>query len=82
MKLEIITPESTFFSGEVDAVTLPGTLGSFQILKNHAPLISSLTKGILSFMADGRNRAMEVEDGFVEVYNNRITVCIDWVKGK
>lgn len=82
MKLEIITPESTFYSGEVDSVTLPGTMGSFQILKNHAPIISSLKKGILSFMADGHNRAMEVEDGFVEVNNNMITVCIDSVKGR
>jgi F-type H+-transporting ATPase subunit epsilon len=40
MKLEIISPEKTYFKGDVDSVTLPGILGPFQILNNHAPLIS------------------------------------------
>jgi ATP synthase, F1 epsilon subunit (delta in mitochondria) len=80
MKLEILTPEMTFYSGEVDVVTLPGTLGSFQILKNHAPIISSLTKGILSFSADGQVREINVEDGFVEMNNNKITICLDSIK--
>lgn len=77
MNLEILTPEMIFYSGEVDSVTLPGTLGSFQILKNHAPVISSLSKGILSFSANGHVREMEVTDGFVEMNNNKVTVCID-----
>ncbi len=63
MRLEIITPNGTFYSGEADSVTLPGTMGSFQVLRNHAPIISSLTKGMLSFTAEGHNRAMEVVDG-------------------
>lgn len=82
MHLEILTPEKTFYSGEVDSVTLPGTLGSFQILKNHAPLIASLKKGILSFKTEGHLKALEVTDGFVEVNNNRITVLIEAIKGK
>lgn len=77
MNLEILTPEMIFYSGEVDSVTLPGTLGSFQILKNHAPVISSLSKGILSFSSNGHVREMEVTDGFVEMNNNKVTVCID-----
>jgi len=80
MKLEILTPEMIFYSGEVDSVTLPGTLGSFQILKNHAPIISSLSKGMLSFTVDGHIREMEVTDGFVEMNNNKITVCIDSIR--
>ncbi|KUL16240.1 MAG: ATPase, F1 complex, delta/epsilon subunit [Proteiniphilum sp. 51_7] len=81
MQLEILTPERTFYSGEVNSITLPGTLGSFQILNNHAPLISSLTRGKLSFSAGGRIREMEVTDGFVEVNHNKVTVCIDSIKG-
>ena len=77
MKLEILTPESVFYSGDTDSVTLPGTLGSFQILNNHAPIISSLTKGILSFSVNGEIRQMEVTDGLVEMHNNKVTVCID-----
>ncbi|MBZ4651314.1 MAG: hypothetical protein JG761_114 [Proteiniphilum sp.] len=81
MQLEILTPETTFYSGEVNSITLPGTLGSFQILNNHAPLISSLTRGILSFSAGGRIQEMEVMDGFVEVSHNKVTVCLDAIKG-
>lgn len=81
MQLEILTPETTFYNGEVDSITLPGTVGSFQLLNNHAPLISSLTRGILSFSAGGHVREMEVTDGFVEVSHNKVTVCLDAIKG-
>lgn len=83
MHLEILSPEKIYHSGEVDSVTLPGSMGSFQILHNHAPLIASLKKGILSFMKeDGHVQSMEITDGFVEVSNNKVTVCIDSVHTK
>lgn len=82
MQLEILSPEKTYFSGEVDSVTLPGSMGSFQILTNHAPLISSLHKGILSFVKEGKVQSIEIADGFVEVSDNKITVCIDSVHTK
>ncbi|NLJ00295.1 MAG: ATP synthase F1 subunit epsilon [Bacteroidales bacterium] len=77
MKLEILTPEKTVYRGEVQSITLPGTMGSFQILNNHAPIISSLTKGLLSFTADGKIKELEVEDGFVETHDNTVIVCIE-----
>ncbi|MDD4631512.1 MAG: ATP synthase F1 subunit epsilon [Proteiniphilum sp.] len=80
MILEIVTPEQTFFRGEVDSVTLPGVSGSFQILNNHAPLISSLKKGMLAFSADGKESEMEITDGFVEVNHNNVTVLIDKIR--
>lgn len=49
MTLEILSPERTLFSGEVESVTLPGTLGEFTVLRHHAPLISSLTAGEVRF---------------------------------
>lgn len=82
MKLEIISPEKTYFKGEVNSVTLPGVMGPFQILNNHAPLISLLTKGMLVFSTNGHIKEMEITDGFVEVSNNNITVCIDPIKKK
>ena len=82
MKLEIISPEKTYFKGEVDSVTLPSVMGPFQILNNHAPLISLLTKGMLVFSTNGHIKEMEITDGFVEVSNNNITVCIDPIKKK
>lgn len=81
MQLEILTPEATFYRGEVDSITLPGALGSFQLLNNHAPIISALTRGILSFSVGGRIKEMEVTDGFVEMSHNKITVCLDAIKG-
>ena len=78
MNLEIITPEKSYFNGEVVSTTLPGLSGSFQLLKNHAPIISALGKGKLSFMRNsGEVTEIMIEDGFVETLNNRITVCVD-----
>lgn len=78
MQLEIISPEKMIFTGNVISVTLPGAAGSFQILKNHAPIISSLVKGKLSFVTT-QNELIEllIEDGFVEMNNNKITVCLE-----
>lgn len=78
MQLDIISPEKTIFKGSVVSVTLPGTSGSFQILENHAPIISSLVKGKLSFVTN-ENELIEllIEDGFMEMNNNKVTVCIE-----
>jgi F-type H+-transporting ATPase subunit epsilon len=80
MILEILSPEKTYYRGEVESVTLPGTIGSFQVLRNHAPLISSLRRGTLTFAVKGDLQSMKVEEGFVEVSDNKIIVCIDSVK--
>ena len=77
MFLEILTPEETLFSGEVEAVRLPGAMGSFEVLNNHAPLISSLEKGQVRIKpTDGETQFIEVKGGFVEVLNNRIVVLV------
>ncbi len=77
MHLEILTPEKRLYNGEVDIITLPGVLGSFQILNSHAPLVASLKKGTLSFTSKGKNEEIEIEDGVVEVHDNKIIVCLD-----
>ena len=77
MKLEIISPEKTLFSGEVELVTLPGTAGKFTILNNHAPIISSLAAGMMVYRANGLDNELEIEGGVVELRNNSVTVCID-----
>lgn len=79
MKLEIITPEQIYFSGDVSSVTLPGTSGLFTVWENHAPLISSLTKGKVSYTADKIETELIVEGGFAEISNNTVTVCIESV---
>jgi len=79
MKLEIITPEQIYFSGEVTSVTLPGTSGLFTVWENHAPFISSLKKGKLIYIADKNETELNVDGGFAEISKNTVTVCIESV---
>ena len=74
MFLEIITPEKKVFSGEVTSVHLPGTMGRFQVLKNHAPVISTLVKGDVRFSNESGTTAVSISGGVAEVRENRITV--------
>ncbi|WP_224996807.1 ATP synthase F1 subunit epsilon [Cesiribacter sp. SM1] len=78
MFLEIITPDRRVFEGEVDSATFPGAKGSFQVLTNHAPLISTLAQGRITYVskAEGR-RTLEVDGGVVEVLNNKISVLVE-----
>ena len=77
MHLEVITPEEKVFDGEVTAVTLPGAKGAFQVLKNHAPLISALGKGLLLINTDKGEQRMTVDGGVVEVLDNNISVLAE-----
>ena len=75
MQLDILTPDKALFSGEVESVTLPGSKGQFEILKNHAAIVSSLDKGSVKVKtADGKTEVFEVNGGVVEVLDNKIVV--------
>lgn len=75
MQLEILTPDKALYSGEVVSVILPGSKGQFEILKNHAALVSSLDKGVVVVKtADGKQEQFELKGGVVEVLNNKIVV--------
>ena len=78
MQLEIITAESQLYSGEVTSVKLPGMDGEFEILNNHAPVISTLYKGIIRVI-DNNNKTenFEVNGGVIEMQNNKIIVLAD-----
>ncbi|MDL2290108.1 ATP synthase F1 subunit epsilon [Paludibacteraceae bacterium OttesenSCG-928-F17] len=78
MTLEIISPEKILYSGEVEAVMLPGINGLFTILNNHAPIISALTAGKLRYRTiDQEVVYLEIKGGFVEMDNNHITVAVE-----
>lgn len=78
LRLKIISPEKRIFDGEVNRVTVPGTLGEFDILVNHAPIISSLESGKVSYeIATGELKQLEIESGFVEVQKNVISLCVE-----
>jgi len=79
MKLEIISPEKRIFTGEVESVNLPGTVGSFTVLPRHAALISSLKAGEITYTVDGNETKLNVDSGFVEVNDNVVSVCIEKV---
>ncbi len=78
LQLTIVSPEKKLFQGEVNQVTLPGVMGSFTILPQHAPIVSSLTRGKIQYVtADGTSQNLEVMGGFVEMNDNNVSVCIN-----
>jgi F-type H+-transporting ATPase subunit epsilon len=75
MQLDILTPEDKIYSGEVKLVQLPGTSGSFEIMNNHAPLISSLKSGKIKVVnTNNQSQFIDIKGGLVEVLNNKIIV--------
>ena len=74
MFLEIITPEKKVFAGEVTSVQVPGASGQFQILKNHAPIISLLANGKVKIKTASGTQSFDVKGGVVEVLKNKIVV--------
>jgi len=78
MKLEIITPEKTLYSGNVTLIQFPGTSGSFEVLKKHAPLVASLKKGTIRIVdTDKKTLLIEINGGTVQVENNHVLVLAD-----
>lgn len=77
LEVEIITPDKTLFSGEAERVRLPGSKGSFEVLNNHAPIISSLEGGqVRVTKSDGEKAFFTISGGFVEVLNNHVIVLV------
>lgn len=75
--LSIVSPERSIFDGRVKIVTLPGTVGSFSILPGHAPIVSSLTAGALSYVAmDDQVHTLNIRTGFVELSGGEVSACI------
>lgn len=81
MKLEIVTPEKRVFQGEVSEASFPGADGSFQVLNNHAPIVSALAKGAVSFTTSEGKQSILVDGGVVEVKDNVIVVLAEKVYG-
>jgi F-type H+-transporting ATPase subunit epsilon len=77
MHLEIITPEKKIFDGEVKVVTFPGSDGSFQVLNNHAPLVSILQQGVVEYKTKEGTSKVTITGGTVEVLKNKVIVLAD-----
>lgn len=80
MYLKILTPDENIFDGEVSKSTFPGSNGSFQVLNDHAPLVSPLSYGMVKFTtSEGENREVKILGGVVEVLENEISLLADGV---
>jgi F-type H+-transporting ATPase subunit epsilon len=92
MHLEIVSPEATLFSGEVDSVTVPGINGEFEMLNNHAPIVSILKEGHVKvngkniqlkeevenkFSKSDRGVWLSINSGTIEIKDNKIIVLAD-----
>ena len=91
MHLEIVSPEAKLFSGEVESLTVPGASGSFQVLNNHAPIVSTLTKGQVRiqgnlkldetnqalFTQEEANTFFDIQSGALEMRDNKVILLTD-----
>ena len=77
LTLSVVTPEKQLVSEEVGQVNVPGTDGDIGILFDHAPILTSLRPGQLSYEKDGKKVVMVVSGGFMEVSDNRVTVLAE-----
>ena len=77
LKLEIVTPEKTAYSEDVEMVTLPGSEGELGVYPNHVPLLTTLNPGELRVVKGGRESFLAIGEGFVEITATRVSVLTD-----
>ena len=81
MKIEIVTPDKKVFEGEIISVRVPGKKGSFQVLKDHAPIVSTLDSGTVRMVDQNNNEvSYEISGGVIEVKANKIILLADSVR--
>ena len=80
LNLVILSPDKEIYTGAVKSVQAPGADGGFQILNNHAPMVSALTKGDVNIVtASGEKQSFKVDGGFLEVLNNEVSLLVTGV---
>jgi F-type H+-transporting ATPase subunit epsilon len=77
LKLRIVSPEKVEYDGVVESVLVPGTAGQFEILNDHAPIISTLQKGVVEYATQEGKVNLEILGGFVEVQKNVVSICVE-----
>ncbi len=81
MKIEIITPDSKIYEGDIKSIRVPGKKGSFQVLKDHAPIISTLENGLVVIVdMDNAETRYNINGGVIEVKQNRIILLAESVQ--
>ncbi|SEM97468.1 F-type H+-transporting ATPase subunit epsilon [Prevotella sp. ne3005] len=77
LQLRIVSPEKIEFDGVIESVIVPGTMGQFEILNDHAPIISTLQKGMVEYTTKEGKTSLEIQGGFVEVQKNVVSLCVE-----
>lgn len=77
LQLKIVSPEKVEYDGVVERVLVPGTMGQFEILNDHAPIISTLQKGTVEYLSSEGKVSLEILGGFVEVQKNVVSLCVE-----
>lgn len=75
--LKIFSPEGMLIDAKVSGVEFPGTQGRFTVLRNHAPIISSLEKGEIFYTTEDGKKSLSVTSGFVKVNANEVSACVE-----
>ena len=77
LKLKIVSPEKVEYDGVVESVLVPGSMGQFEILNDHAPIISTLQKGVVEYATQEGKVSLNILGGFVEVQKNLVSLCVE-----
>ena len=77
LQLRIVSPEKVEYDGTVESVVVPGTMGQFEILTDHAPIISTLQKGVVEYATNEGKVSLDILGGFVEVQKNVVSLCVE-----
>ncbi|MBQ9215411.1 MAG: ATP synthase F1 subunit epsilon [Prevotella sp.] len=77
LQLRIVSPEKVEYDGTVESVLVPGTMGQFEILNDHAPIISTLQKGVVEYVTSEGKTSLDILGGFVEVQKNQVSLCVE-----
>jgi F-type H+-transporting ATPase subunit epsilon len=77
LQLRIVSPEKIEFDGVIESVIVPGTMGQFEILNDHAPIISTLQKGMVEYTTKEGKTSLEIQGGFVEVQKSVVSLCVE-----
>lgn len=77
LQLKIVSPEKVEYDGAVESVLVPGTMGQFEILNDHAPIISTLQQGVVEYVTQEGKVSLNILGGFVEVQKNVVSLCVE-----
>ena len=77
LELRIVSPERIEYDGQVESVLVPGSMGQFEILQDHAPIISTHQNGEVVYTTKEGRVSLSIQGGFVEVQKNVVSVCVE-----